>query len=662
MVDIVAENLCNKDKSISCDECYSTNRKEICKKSNRCRISEKTDEQLAYILSSVNEKIFLNACPGSGKTEVVGMKAAYEINKWCPENRGGIAFLSFTNYAVEVINERVNEFSVSKGKYPHFIGTLSSFIFGYIAQPFGYIVTNYEGNNADFSHRIVDSSVKSFGNGWLENYKCRMPRVNQVGSQVPIYSNQIEYDNAKEDFVLPLTQYKSIFFKELYEKDYYQDYINDIRRKNNKPWMFKYDYCLKCFREDKERFLKGGFANFTDLNQIALNVLRTNHELSKVISKRFPLIIVDECQDLSLTELLILYRLKETGTILHFVGDLNQSVYEFKRVNPEYIQGFVKGFKEMHLSSNFRSCNHIVEVMEKIIPSKNGITPCGEDKLEDRSRVYIEYSDLNDLLTIYKSVLQQCNISTDAAVVLVKQNSLRKKLNNITNKDERHLLLEAIRHWRTDNIEAKKIALEKCGKQLSKWFSGTRNSLNYYCPDDIKTKFYWRIFLRNVLDDCINGPIGVTEGLKYSKWYKTVRENLPNIVRTRYALIKDYDDITRNFDTIFSGNWYNAKDAQMDIVTETVGESPIYDVMTIHSSKGCTFDSTLVVSSVDGNSQSGHWRKHWIDGEGENCRVGYVALSRAKYQVVLAVPKFSGDDLSVLADMGFRNYKDVLDV
>ena len=53
------------------------------------RIEEKTDEQLDYILSPIDQCIYLEACAGSGKTEVLGLKAAYEICRWHHERYDG---------------------------------------------------------------------------------------------------------------------------------------------------------------------------------------------------------------------------------------------------------------------------------------------------------------------------------------------------------------------------------------------------------------------------------------------------------------------------------------------------------------------------------------------------------------------------------------------
>lgn len=90
----VAKVICDKSDEITCDECFRLSNGHICEGLDHCRISEKTEEQLKYVLSSAKKDTFLRACAGSGKTEVVGMKAAYEIKKWKERNKGIAVYLS----------------------------------------------------------------------------------------------------------------------------------------------------------------------------------------------------------------------------------------------------------------------------------------------------------------------------------------------------------------------------------------------------------------------------------------------------------------------------------------------------------------------------------------------------------------------------------------
>ena len=128
---MVAKTLCGIDDINNC--IYMKG--ETCQKVGR--IKEKTDDQLDYILSSIDTNTYLEACAGSGKTEVLGIKAAYEICRWTSRD-SGIAVLSFTNDAADTILDRVMTFYRKPLPSNHFVGTFSSFVHGYIAQKFGY--------------------------------------------------------------------------------------------------------------------------------------------------------------------------------------------------------------------------------------------------------------------------------------------------------------------------------------------------------------------------------------------------------------------------------------------------------------------------------------------------------------------------------------------
>ena len=64
LVEQIACFICNKPSDVSIDDCLKQNRPTICLVYGKCRIREKTEEQLRYVCSSLNKKIFLNACPG----------------------------------------------------------------------------------------------------------------------------------------------------------------------------------------------------------------------------------------------------------------------------------------------------------------------------------------------------------------------------------------------------------------------------------------------------------------------------------------------------------------------------------------------------------------------------------------------------------------------
>ena len=79
--------------------------------------------------------------------------------------------------------------------------------------------------------------------------------------------------------------------------------------------------------------------------------------------------MVDECQDLAFSQLQILHELHKHGTKLHFIGDLDQSIYKFRNIDPSETKLFIEqlGTKELRLSENYRSCQPIVDASLAIL-------------------------------------------------------------------------------------------------------------------------------------------------------------------------------------------------------------------------------------------------------------------------------------------------------
>jgi len=98
-------------------------------------------EQQKKIVFEKSGKFVVRACPGSGKTYSVAARLAHRIENW-KYKRKGIAALSFTNAAWKEIELQLKKsFNLSnKIQYPHFLGTLDSFINQHIFLPFGHLI------------------------------------------------------------------------------------------------------------------------------------------------------------------------------------------------------------------------------------------------------------------------------------------------------------------------------------------------------------------------------------------------------------------------------------------------------------------------------------------------------------------------------------------
>lgn len=613
------------------------------------KVKEKTEQQLEYILSSINENIFLEACAGSGKTEVVGMKTAFEINRW-GSRKGRIAVLTFTNEATTTIKNRVEQFAQYATNSGHFIGTLTGFIHGFIAQKFGYKYLAHKKQNDDGSYSLIDKGLDVHTNHWLENYTLSIPYVTSSGKKLKLYAHQIYYDFEVNDYIIDLSNENKISITDYYNSEKFQQYLQDLREKNNKQWLFQFDYVKQIIIELKAKFFKGGFANFEDMNNIAYQVLSESMRLSSLISAKFPLIFVDECQDLSWIEINILNKLRRAGTILHFIGDLNQAIYDFKGAKPDYTKSFVSDFIRTALTNNFRSCHTIVEVVNRISSINLPTKGFGESKLIN-SICYIEYSDLDELLERYCEFLKQVKINIKSSAVLVRQQTLKDKLDKRNIKSP-HFLVDALQLWKTKNPINRKLALELAGQQLHKWFDGSRATRkNYYCPIGISSVYRWRIFIKDYLESFNQYPVLLEfENKTYSEWYKEFNKLSSTLIQRPYKNLQKYDTVQRDFNLFPTYRTPNGTSSKLIISHISTARQESLTVNTIHSVKGKAYDGVMVVSSE--HNGSGHW-KQWIQQDGEPRRIGYVASTRAKYSLVWAIPNLSTEDRITIESYGF---------
>ena len=648
----IAEILCDKDLNISFEECFQKSNKKICSNSKKCRLLEKTSDQIDYILSSKSENIFLTACAGSGKTEVVGIKAAYEISSWS-DIPSGIAILTFTNAAKNEISNRVQEFPNCQSQFPHFIGTFSSFIHQYIAQPFGYLLFEDFMRHDDCSFRIVDANLIAHGESWLENYKYKFsPPKN------PIYANQI-YNDLNEYYILQQKSSKPVSVRNYYDSQEFQSWLCEKRK--NYPDYCSYDYFRKNLLELKEKFHSDGFANFGDMNYIAYKIISEKSSIAKIVALKFKFIIVDECQDLSWTELQIIEKLRDAGSTIHLIGDLDQSIFGFKLADPKHIEKVtsVNEFKRLYLNDNFRSSNELVKFTNKLRMEATHVV--GHEKSLPLSHplVYLEYNkdEISLVVQEYIEILNKFDVSLNKSCIIAKQNTVVEELKGKMLNNKKHTVINAMHHARSIGFDNKKKALDLLGEKLSPLFGEKRTRRNYFCPDSIQSASKWRIFLWNVLSSLLDDEKISNFSQTYEAWYKNIRKKIAIIIELHYPILAGCDVIeSRDFNEMVKNKFKTPpKTGSYKIEPLKIANPNSIDITTIHESKGKTYDSTLVVSSPDSRSELGHWKDDWLGSPGEGQRVGYVASTRAKYLLVWAVPKFKNDEKALLESYGFVN-------
>lgn len=602
-------------------------------------INNLNDEQLEYIISDIKENVFLKACPGSGKTEVLGIKSAYEINLW-EEKYRGIAIITFTNSAEDEIRNRVETYLNEKLKYPNYIGTFTSWIHGYIANPFLSKVTNYKGD------KDSDKSIKLIDNGYKHNF------INNFSSKYS-YKELGEINACEYYFDLKLK--KNIY---CVNKNKTGQKILDNLIKSNK-WR------EKDLEEIKNKFWEAGFCVYEDVEYLVYSLLSKNKEIAKIIAGRFPIILIDECQDLSYIQLEIIRLINEQGSKIHLIGDMDQAIYGFRNIEPNDTKKFIENleFTNIELTKNYRSCQEIVDASGLIIKRNSNIKGCVSQKVTVPLVAILYKKDKEiEVSKKFTELIKENNLSMKNSRIIVRNNALKNKLLGVKNKNKSSNTLEDLAEAiylaiNKANISEFKMSFELLAKSIQRIYFADVECLNkqyFYKPVEMEMHEW-----KKLLFDIKNIFILNDELLNFSKTWDDWKEELKNTMDKSVNVLPSLEKRKYKLDKIRSGNkdktleevlFYNADDNYIE-----------HKIETIHGCKGMSLDAVLFISSYNKSNDEdsgGHW-KDWFDVAeiSEKNRLAYVAFSRAKHMLVLGIPKinkFGKNDKKILTDNGFK--------
>ena len=282
-----------------------------------------TQEQMDYIGAPLDQHAYLKACPGSGKTEVVAAMVSKAVREWS-RFPSGIAVLTFSNSATDELRGRVHKYLGEPIRFPHCISTFDSFVLMRLVANIASEITGYEGKDGDFRIRIIDKTANIY-----HTHKSICDRK--------ISACRYNYDLETARFVFSTGQraLDNQLNAAVIDKETFDDLV-----------------------DTKKSLWRGGYATYGDVDMLALKALKEPklEAYFSRIARRFPVVIVDECQDLSLEQLRIVEKLSGYGVKFHFIGDLNQSIYGFRKSNPANVNVMMEKlkFRPYELSVSWR--------------------------------------------------------------------------------------------------------------------------------------------------------------------------------------------------------------------------------------------------------------------------------------------------------------------
>lgn len=274
------------------------------------------------------------AGPGSGKTKTLTIKLARILAEDVQEPRG-VACITYNNECARELEQRLDALGVEPGDRV-FIGTVHSFSLTQIILPYAKVARL--GLPDEF--RVANQN-------------------DQRGALERAYDRAIgRGDDPHRFWRLRMDRYRRSYLDR-----------NAPAFRGSDPETAR----LVLAYEDELR--TRGLIDFDDMPLLSVRALRENPWLQEAIKAKFPVLIVDEYQDLGRAlHSMVMGLCFTTGIRLFAVGDVDQSIYGFTGANPELLQRLSEreNVEVARLRLNYRCGSSIVAASQFALGEDRG--------------------------------------------------------------------------------------------------------------------------------------------------------------------------------------------------------------------------------------------------------------------------------------------------
>lgn len=554
----------------------------------------KLSEQQQQIVNSDLSSMRIIACAGSGKTETAIQKLI-KLRSDMADDRGYVTLLSFTNTAIKTFRNRY--FSLTSKDTDRFknrvcIETIDSFITTNILRPHSFRIMGCK------SSPFLISGKESF----LQNKGFQYWYTNPLNKILPVKNENI----------------------------------------NNVTVKLKGNDVEFYYRENSKEYpITNGFGITKKLGKIGaythelgkywvLKTLSQNEKLLSAIIKRFPIIIVDEAQDIDVLHSLILKLLYKAGCNLILIGDPNQAIFEFSGADGKFLTSFGEKIKNSYsLSTNYRSIPNIVLTANLI--SKRDDTAHRQQENTDYGIYYITYNEnqAENVIDNFVSRVDSMGLNLDNSAVLYRGWAGINKQSRVKELGQGKTKLLALATIKRDKNKNYKEAFDIVVSCLSGLLTSLPINFVQLINTDLKFKLLKKMiwtFVRNPLTGLPSGSL-----LAKKQWHPALKSNITNLLS---EIEKNYGYKT---DGMIGHIISSKKLSEEALIADSNllkddGKKNIR-IDTVHQVKGKSLDAVLYMPT-----EKKHLRDMMNGTETELGRIGYVALTRAKNFFVIGIP------------------------
>src|SRR5208283_1504712 len=291
-----------------------------------------TDEQRAAIAEPGH--VCLVSCPGSGKTRVIVAKLLRCI-EFVRDTTRRIACITHTNAAADEIDTRLRETCFGNEDLYYEVATIHGFALQNILRPFHHLLLELQ---SGFTILVSDADAYS------EKAKELIRQYDLGGFAYDEFERIQRGPDGNPSQVSTL------------------------------PVDLQYEWCAWLD--------ENAYVTLNEIVYHAGRLVSSYVHIASALASRFSWLLVDEFQDSSPGQILILKEIHKFGRTTFFcVGDPNQSIYGFAGASPELLIEFalhIHANTDHRLTGNFRSSTHICDHAERLCASDPPMRAVGE--------------------------------------------------------------------------------------------------------------------------------------------------------------------------------------------------------------------------------------------------------------------------------------------
>lgn len=385
--------------------------------------------------------------------------------------------------------------------------------------------------------------------------------------------------------------------------------------------------------------LENGLIDFDGLVLAGLQLVEKHKWVQRAIQAKYPVVVIDEYQDLGLPLHRIVLALLQAGTRIVAVGDPDQSIYGFTGAKPGLLRALshLPQMESIRLKLNYRCADRIIAASMALLPEQAEFHShdgrAGEIHIHRLERNIREQADY--VLGTLVPVLLEANPLWSPGDIALLYRTLNEGAPIAQAADALGL-----RYFRLDNgSPIKRTRLTEWLTDAAQWCAGGWQTGKVSLSQLLKA---WRRLHRSVTREsellnarkCLIAALfSLRDGaLPLHQWLSALRRDvLDDLLQQEPGLADEKDNLNDLVKAAAAGGPLQA--FTVDIFGNQ-GKSPDQiNLMTLHSSKGLEFQAVIMVGLENGVFPSGYDRTD--EQLEEAARLFYVGVTRAKTQIHL---------------------------